>query len=120
LPRAADLAWILGFHEERRVQKDWKVRWQNRWFQLTAANRGLSLVGRHVTVCEQLDGRTRLRYRDRELAFQEIAPPAGPSRPPGQPASRSHQGQRPAADHPWRKRLLKRKKAHLGSPYHHN
>jgi hypothetical protein len=88
------------------VQSDWTVAWRRRWFQLTSANQKLALVGRQVTVCEQLDGKIRLRYQGRELAWEEL-----PERPKktkaagmGAKARESNQGPwKPAADHPWRR-----------------
>ena len=105
LPRDVDLNWVLSDQEARVVQNDWTVRWRNRWFQLASANHKLALVGRRVIVCEQLDGSIRLRYRSRDLAYQEIASP--PQKAREEPTViRSSQGQKPAADHPWRRRLL--------------
>jgi hypothetical protein len=107
VPRDVDLNWVLSDQETRVVQNDWTVRWRNRWFQLTAANHKLALVGRQVIVCEQVDGSIRLRYRSRDLAYQEIASP--PQKASEEPTViRSNQGQKPAADHPWRRRLLRR------------
>jgi hypothetical protein len=61
LPRHVQLDRVLVFQEERVVQKDGPVRWQNRWFPLTAANGRLGLAGKRVRLCEQLDGTIRLR-----------------------------------------------------------
>jgi hypothetical protein len=103
LPRDVDLNLILSFQEQRQVQNDWTIRWQNRWFQLTSANQKLGLVGKRITICQQLDGRIRLRYGKRELPFVEIV--AQPMKPSDLPTKEIHssQGQRPPADHPWRK-----------------
>jgi transposase len=110
VPRDVDLALVLSFQEKRVVQADWTVAWRRRWFQLTAANQKWALVGQRVTVCEQLDGTIRLRYQGRELAWEEL-----PERPT--PADRrrgqhpkvtpkaNHARWKPAADHPWRRKL---------------
>lgn len=110
LDRDVDLDRVLSFQEERVVQKDWTLRWRNRWFQLTAANQGLALVGRRVLICEQLDGRIRLCFQERELTWRELAErpsavkdqstdaePNQGSKPRCGPDAR-----KPAANHPWR------------------
>jgi hypothetical protein len=109
LPGHLQLDRILVFQEERVVQKDWTVRWRNRWFPLTAANGPLGLAGKRVLVCEQLDGTIRLRYRERERQWQELA--EKPARPQRAGAEREEQGQpeatkgswTPPEDHPWRR-----------------
>jgi len=109
LPGHLQLDRILVFQEERVVQNDWTVRWRNRWFQLTATNGPLGLAGKRVLVCEQLDGTIRLRYRERELEWQELA--EKPERPQRAGAEREEQGKpkarkgswTPPQDHPWRR-----------------
>ncbi|MFO0866237.1 MAG: hypothetical protein U0744_16580 [Gemmataceae bacterium] len=54
------------------VGNDWTLQWRNRRLQLTASNRKLALAKQRVTVCEQLDGRLRLRYRGRDLEYVEL------------------------------------------------
>ena len=65
----------------------------------------LALAGRPVTVSQRLDGRLELLYGGRELSYREL--PASPQRQQAEGVSeiRSNQGQRPAADHPWRRGL---------------
>lgn len=109
LPGHLQLDRILVFQEERVVQNDWTVRWRNRWFQLTASNGRLGLAGKRVRVCEQLDGTIRLRYRERELEWRELAERS--ERPQRAGAAREEQGQpkttkeqwTPPEDHPWRR-----------------
>ena len=103
VPHGVDLAVVLSFQESRVVQADWTVAWRRRWFQLTAANQKLALMGQRVTVCEQLDGKIRLRYQGRELAWEEL-----PERPKAsaksKPTRTKEKGPwKPAADHPWRR-----------------
>jgi hypothetical protein len=107
VPRGVDLGIVLSFQEQRVVQSDWTVGWRRRWFQLTASNQKLALVGQRVTVCEQLDGKIRLRYQGRELAWEELPERPKPSsrpRPTKTPAKPSSGPWKPAADHPWRAR----------------
>ena len=105
VPRRVKLERVLSFQEERVVQNDWTIRWRNRWFQLTEANRKLALVKRKLTVCEQLDGTILLLFGKRELAWEEL-----PERPvgvavvkrPGTPQSVLGKSRKPSANHPWR------------------
>ena len=100
---------ILVFQEERVVQKDWTVRWRNRCLQLTAANGRLGLAGKRVLVCEQLDGTIRLRYRERQLEWRELAERR--EHPQRAGAEREEEGKpkatkgswTPPEDHPWRR-----------------
>jgi transposase InsO family protein len=101
VPPGTDLARVLAVHEERVVQNDWTVRWQNGYLQLGRAS-GVQPKDR-VEVCVQLDGRVRLFAGGRELSYgltrSEPAKISHP-RPSGPP--KSNQGQKPSAKHPWR------------------
>ena len=106
VPRQVKLERVLSFQEERVVQNDWTIRWRNRWFQLTEANRKLVLVKRKVTVCEQSDGTILLLLGKRVLAWDEL--PERPARvaavkPPVKSVTVSKKQQKPSAKHPWRK-----------------
>ncbi len=106
VPRRVKLERVLSFQEDRVVQNDWTIRWQNRWFQLTDANQKLALVKRKLTVCEQLDGTILLLLGKKVLAWNEL-----PERPQGaaavkasgKSATASKQKRKPSAKHPWRK-----------------
>jgi transposase len=101
VPREMDLARVLAVHEERVVQNDWTVRWQNGFLQLGRAS-GVQPKDR-VEVCVQLDGRVRLFAGERELSYgttRREPRPAPRPRSPGPP--KSSQGQKPSAKHPWR------------------
>ena len=106
VPRRVKLERVLSFQEERIVQNDWTIRWRNRWFQLTEANRKLALVKRTLTVCEQLDGTVLLLLGKRALAWDEL--PERPVRVVSvKPAEKSPvvsgENRKPSAQHPWRK-----------------
>ena len=108
LPRAVtaeqDLLRILAVHEERVVQNDWTVRWQNGFLQLPRASQ--MQPGQRLTVCEQLDGRLRLFAGDRELSYGRTR--TEPSCPRKRVArtgpTKSSQGFKPLTTHPWRGR----------------
>lgn len=100
-----DLPRVLAVHEERVVQNDWTVRWNNAFLQLPRDS-GLQ-PGQRVTVCEQLGGRVRLFRGDRELAYGTTRTEPVPARPRAKPhrgPTKSSQGHKPAKKHPWRGR----------------
>jgi transposase len=104
LPRDVSLDRVLNFQEPRVVQNDWTVRWRGRYFQLTEANQKLALVRQHVLVCEHLDGTIHLRYQGRDLAWEELSERAARDGDPARGMTGlGRVGQRPAANHPWRR-----------------
>jgi transposase len=101
--KSLDLHRILAVHEERVVQNDWTVRWKNAFLQL---KRDCGLQPKQmVVVCSQLDGRVRLFAGDRELAYGTTRSEPRPTKPRqrkrGGP-TKSNQGRKPSAKHPWR------------------
>lgn len=101
--RGVKLERVLSFQEQRVVQKDWTIRWRNRWFQLSEENQKLALVNRKVIVCEQLDGTVVIVLGRRELAWQELPERPAKVRPVQQPPENSGGRKKPSAKHPWRK-----------------
>jgi len=104
VPKGIDLNVVLSIQEERVVQNDWTVVWQNRWFQLAAGEHKQRLVKKKVQVCRLLDGTMRLQYRGRELQWKEL--PQRPARRKvarPKPAATGKPVRKPRADHPWRK-----------------
>jgi hypothetical protein len=105
-----DLGRVLSLQEQRVVQNDWTVRWKNGFLQLEDSRDTPVRPKQRVTVCETLEGPLRLFLGDRELTWSSVhtRPQAPRKKPkPGKGDTiRSHQGQRPSANHPWRKRLL--------------
>jgi hypothetical protein len=100
-----DLPRVLAVHEERVVQNDWTVRWNNAFLQLPRDS-GLQ-PGQRVLVCEPLDGRVRLFRGDRELAYGTTRTEPVPSRLRAKAhrgPTKSSQGRKPAPTHPWRGR----------------
>jgi transposase len=100
-PEGTDLARVLAVQEERVVQNDWTVRWQNGFLQLGRTS-GVQPKDR-VEVCVQLDGRVRLFVGDRELTYGTTrSEPRATSRPRPPRSPKSSQGNKPAPTHPWR------------------
>ena len=116
VPRGLDLERVLSIRETRVVQNDWTLRFENRWFQLAETHQKLALAGREVTVSQRLDGRLELLYGGRELSYRELPAPPQRRQEAGEAAIRSNQGQRPAADHPWRRGLpgARRRRGRVG------
>jgi hypothetical protein len=101
VPPVTDLARVLAVHEERKVQNDWTVRWQNGFLQLGRAS-GVQPKDR-VEVCVQLDGRVRLFVGDRELSYGTTrSEPSATMRPRPPRTPKSSQGNKPSPTHPWR------------------
>lgn len=104
LRKGVDLNVVLSIQEERVVQSDWTVVWQNRWFQLESVEQKRQLVKKRVQVCRLLDGTIRWQYRGRELKWKEL-----PGRPAKVRATVEVKGKKkaatkwkPGANHPWR------------------
>jgi molybdenum-dependent DNA-binding transcriptional regulator ModE len=106
LPASVDLDRILSVREMRTVQHDWTVRWKNRFLQLPRESASLVRPRQTIEVCEQPDGRVRLFSGDQEWTWTEAGARSGAprQRPPRTGPTGSSQGNRPAANHPWRGR----------------
>jgi transposase len=105
-PLAADvdLARIVSIQETRVVAKDWTVQWRNRVMQLPRECAEFLSSGRRVTICEPLVGPLRVFYGEREVTWSPILNPPLPKPPQRTGPTGSSQGQKPAANHPWRGR----------------
>ena len=106
-PSATTLALVLSWQEARSVAKDWTVCWRTRRFQIDARHAALGLPGRRVVVVERRDGTLAILYGGRLLSFHPAPAPARPT--PQTPAlqDRPHIHYIPAANHPWRRRILR-------------
>ena len=97
---------VLSWEEERVVQRDWTAACEGKWYQLDRQHEALSLAGRKVVVRTLRDGRVQLAYRGRKLKWKEL-----PNRPkrvePSQPVTPVRAIKLPAANHPWRRPLLR-------------
>ena len=104
-PRGLRLDTVFRLEEKRTVSNDWVVRYDNRFFQLERQS-GLAPARSTVVVCESVDGRLEIRYRDHVMRWTEIVAGALAERraAPTSVASPAPSGPRPprhAADHPW-------------------
>ncbi len=100
---------VLSLQEIRVVQPDWTVRWQNGFLQLPRATVEQVQPGDKVVVSVQLDGQLRLFAGEQELAWSLVRDTAPPVRVPSRPRgpTGSSQGHKPAANHPWRRSILR-------------
>lgn len=101
---------ILSLQVERVVSNDYVVRFGNRFYQLLPPVYPGERGGR-VVVEMRRDGSMAIRFGKRELPYQEIVATrrggAGdPGKTGGQPTQPVSGPFKPAADHPWRKRVV--------------
>lgn len=106
-PPARVLDRVFVLEETRTLSNDWVVRYQNRFLQLERVSSRMPARST-VRVCEARDGAITIRYRDRAVAWRDLARveprPAVP--PPMVPPSPRVRGPRAGADHPWRRRFI--------------
>ena len=110
LSKRLDLKWVFCLEAERVVSNDFVVRFENRFLQLRPKrNQGLG-AGARVRVQQARDGELRVVSEGRAVLFDEIAKPEKKTRaqPRQRVAPRPH---KPAANHPWREPLLKKRAA---------
>ena len=102
-----NLEEVLSWEEERVVQRDWTVGCEGKWYQLDRQHEALSLAGRKVVVRTLRDGRVQLAYRGNKLRWQEL--PGRPERAHKRQPAKAVQAiiKPPAAQHPWRRPLLR-------------
>lgn len=92
---------VFSFQEQRTVNNDLTVRFQQRWLQIEAGRAG-PLPRTRVTVELWQDGSLHVRSGRQELKCREL--PDRPARALEAPAARQPAPrQAPSQDHPWRK-----------------
>jgi transposase len=104
IPAGMVLKEVLCFEEPRVVQKDWTIRWRNRYFQIGRQHEALHLAGRTITVRERLDNKIVLLHGGERLQYRELTERPTHAKPAaiGKPRAINT----PSVDHPWRKPLL--------------
>jgi transposase len=115
IPRGVRLADVFRLEETRTVSNDWVVRYDSRYFQIERQTHRPPARST-IQVYESADGRIEIRYRDRVMRWQEIAPDSllaklttapkawQPTVPPSPTVTAGHvRRNRPSVDHPWRR-----------------
>lgn len=98
-----ELLRALSLQEDRVLQPDWTVRWHNGFLQLPRSAGQHVQPGQSVVLSQQLDGRLRIFAGDQELTWSSVPETPPPKRPASRGPTGSCQGQKPRADHPWRR-----------------
>ena len=105
VPRGLRLQDVFVFEEQRTVQNDWTVCWDNRWFQITGPKARMPHRRERIVVRRRLDGSRVLLHRGRDLEFYEIEqrPSRAKSARKPAPVTASRPVSVPPEDHPWRR-----------------
>lgn len=105
IPKELDLKRIFSIRVERVVRLDNTIRHEGKLYQIKEAfSQGQP---KKIVVEERLDGKLYLMDRDRELSYQAIQERPKALKEPFKPRKIYI----PPVDHPWRKPILKLKKA---------
>lgn len=105
----AELDAIFSFQEERVLCNDYTIHWRNRLFQVEKHQPYFLLPRTRVVVEERLNGRIKIKYKEKYLKMREIDQKkirktslSNPLPLPKKPR-RYNINSRPAADHPWKR-----------------
>jgi transposase len=99
-PSLRRLEEIFCLEQERRLSKDWVVRYGGRFLQIERDSYHHAPAQAKVVVQEWEKGKLEIRYRGRKIAWKEIR--ALPERALAQKLTERLRPPRPAATHPWR------------------
>jgi len=106
VPKDADLDSIFSKHYRRRVNNDFTVRFNNKWYQITKDGQSASILRKdYVRVEERLDGTVAMYLERRNVCLKILELPERPKRINARqiiPAT-TRKSYKPAKDHPWRK-----------------
>ena len=101
-PSRTALDTIFQIETARVVSNDWVVQYHARHFQLGRQS-AYAPARSTVLVRENAAGTIEIRYRDRRLAWTEIAAPLPKVAQARAPVPKARSTARPNADHPWRR-----------------
>ena len=111
----AQLDAIFSFQEERVLCHDYTIHWRNRLFQVEKHQPFFLIPRTKVIVEEHLDGKIKIKYKERYLKTHEIdqnkirkALPKPKLKPTRKPLGYNKKSI-PAASHPWRKQLFRKR-----------
>lgn len=101
VPAGMDLNAVFSLEYERTVSEDWVVRYDNRFLQLETAE---VRPGAKVTIRIRRNGRMELLHDGKRLKWRECEAP--PRKLKAKRRKRNPKVAKPAADHPWRTRVV--------------
>jgi molybdenum-dependent DNA-binding transcriptional regulator ModE len=103
-PKGLTLAEVFSWEETRTVQRDWTVRYNNRFYQILKENRPRPRPKEKVVVRLLLDRNVQILYRGKKLKYEPIAGPPPRTQEKAAPVQQPtpHAQWKPAPDHPWR------------------
>ena len=104
VPKELHLKDVFCFEEERRVNNDWTVQYQNRFFQIRRKNKVRPNAGQRVTVRQDLEGAITLHYKGQKVLYDALE--SRPKRLESESKRKSRIIHRPALDHPWRQSVM--------------
>ena len=101
LPEALDLFDLFAESQERRINPDFTIRYENNFYQIQSQEASAQMPGSTLLVSRRLDGSLRFTWRHkilRPLQLQGLPPSPKQMKPDrkGPPVTK------PAATHPWR------------------
>ena len=96
-----DLGAIFCREEERRLSRDWIVRFASNFYQLKRQSPYEPSKGK-VFVRQYLNGELQFNYRGEDLLYEKLAEKPGP-RARSLIAKKATRKYKPTANHPWRK-----------------
>jgi len=70
IPEGIDIDTILCIREKRTIRRDWTIRYNNRFYQITKVPGGLK--PKYVWVEERVNGKKFISYKGFYLSFKEI------------------------------------------------
>lgn len=106
LPKGTNLAEVFVWEDQRRVQEDGTIRWDNRWFQLLKGEGNFRLSQKKVTVQIRLSGAMHILYQGKLLRYKEIIKPEKQQLTKVVQTSTAKVPKPPAKTHPWRGAFL--------------
>ena len=112
LPDGLSLDEVLCWEESRTLNNDWTVRYENRWFQLTAQS-SLPPARNKVVIRKRLDKSIQIIYRGNNVRFEELATRSATV---AQEIIKPRKQCKPAPDHPWRGKFREGQTFHAQSP----
>ncbi len=111
LPRGTELRGVFCLEYERVVSNDQVVRFENRCLQLKPKrNQGVG-AGARVTVQQGRDESLQVRFEGHEIEHEVIATPTPRLRTKPAPQGNVVARRKPAANHPWRRAVLRKTRA---------